>query len=217
MVSSFLAAVDRLKRLRRATVALTLVAAGVAAAVGFAFSEEGGPKRFGVVVEGELYRSGQLVPPHLERIVELYGVREIIDLNGPEPGLPGQAEEFAFAGRAGIPLHRFALAGDGTGDWREYAKALSVIDRCRREGKPVLIHCAAGSQRTSLAVAFYRLLIEERSPEAVYAEMLDYGWDESRNGYMLPYANRVLAKLAAHLAKLKIIDAPPRPLPVLRP
>jgi protein-tyrosine phosphatase len=173
-------------------------------------------KRFGVVVPGAVFRSGQISKWMLEPTVREHDIQAIVDINGLEPGLPGQAEEVALAERLGLEHYRFQLAGDGTGDIRRYADAVETLARCHRAGKPVLVHCAAGTQRTGGVVSFYRVLVLKHSPEQVVADLLPYGWDPVEDKLLLDYCNGHMAELAALLVERGVIDEVPSPLPVLR-
>jgi len=85
----------------------------------------------------------------------------------------------------------------------------------REKGKPVLVHCAAGTQRTGGVVAFYRLLVERKSPEFTFAEMRQYNYDPQRSPKLLKYVNDHIAEVAEDLVRDRIIDRAPDPLPRL--
>jgi protein tyrosine/serine phosphatase len=171
-------------------------------------------KRFGVVVPGQVFRSGQISDAMLEPTLRENGIRAIVDLNGIEPGLPGQAREIELAAQMGIELYRFPLGGDGTGDIRNYARAIGTIERCRREGKPVLVHCAAGTQRTGGVVACFRMLVLGHSPQDAVAELRSYDW-EPDDDELLTFVNSHMAELAELLAADGIIPQVPATLPKL--
>lgn len=137
------------------------------------------PKNFGAVVEGRIYRSGELVPGTTREVVESHGIRTIVDLGAHEPG----TTEEQVAQRTAEALHAdrvvFDLEGDATGDPNAYLQTLRIMTD--RDRQPVLVHCAAGSERTGAAVALYRYVIEGKSLDDAYEETKDHRHRTSKN------------------------------------
>jgi protein tyrosine phosphatase (PTP) superfamily phosphohydrolase (DUF442 family) len=129
------------------------------------------PRNFGVVEEGQIYRSGRLTPRMLREVCEDRNIRTIIDLTGDD-GEPEQIREQEEADRLGVQRVAYDLHGDGTGDPADYAEVLRIMADPDRQ--PVLVHCATGAQRTSAAVVLYRHLIQGRPLEEVYPESFEY-------------------------------------------
>jgi len=174
------------------------------------------PKRWGVVEKGLIYRSGQLSSSLVKRVLERHQIKVIVDLTGTMPDDRDQGAEQKAATELGIEHMRFPLGGEGTGDIANYAGAVTAIVDARRLGKPVLVHCAAGAQRTGGAIAFYRLLIEKKPPSFVVREMARYGWDPKRNKVLLDYIDEHMGELAVMLQEKGAIEEIPEPLPFLR-
>ena len=172
-------------------------------------------KRFGVVYPGEVYRSGQISKWMFEKTVQANGIQVVIDLNGIEQNDEHQAAEIASAKKLGLEHHRFPLGGDGRGDIRRYADAIAVIAACRKDGRPVLVHCSAGAQRTGGVVATYRMLVEEEPPAKAWDEMVQYGWKPAKEQELLDYVNENMAELARLLVERGVIARIPEPLPQL--
>jgi len=172
------------------------------------------PKRWGVVEDGTIYRSGQLHSYLVEKTLKRYRIATIVSLTFDDPNDKNQQAEHRAAANLGIDLQRYPLSGNGTGDIHNYAKAVAAIVRSRVSGRPVLVHCAAGSQRTGGAIAFYRLLVERRPTSFVYRELRRYGWKPS-NRALLDYVNGHMAELAQVLVEMDVIKDVPTPLPVL--
>lgn len=114
------------------------------------------PKNFGEVTTGEVYRSGRLTPEAMRKVVEDKGVRTIVDLGAWNPGSGGDQRERLTAESLGASYVRLPLFGDGRGDPNQYVRALRVITD--PGAQPVLVHCAAGSERTGVAIALYRMI-----------------------------------------------------------
>jgi len=148
------------------------------------------PKRFGVVVPGEIYRSGQLSRFLIESTLKRHGILHIVDLTGPDDVNPDQLAERNAARKLGIVHHRCPLSGDGSGDIEQYASALEVILRGQQAHEPVLVHCAAGSQRTGGVIAAYRLLFQGKSRHEVLHELAKYDWNPRKDRALLVYLVR---------------------------
>ena len=199
------------RRLRALIIGVLVVAAAIFAwdALKYRFIA----KRFGVVVPGRVYRSGQISKWMLDKTISEHGIAVIVDLQGVDPESEHQLYEIAAAERLGVELLRFPLAGDGTGDIARYADAVQAIAENERAGRPVLVHCAAGSQRTGGAVVSYRLLVRGDSPEIAFSELERFKWDPESP--LIGYLNARMSELARMLVERGVIDSVPDPLPQL--
>src|SRR5579863_2881874 len=139
------------------------------------------PKRWGVVQAGKIYRSGQISRHLVKQVLEANNIRTVVDLTFDNREDVNQAAELAAIAELGIERKLCPLDSDGTGDPHIYALAVAAVAASAREGKPVLVHCIAGAQRTGGVVALYRLLIEGRSPAFVLEEMQNYAYDPQRS------------------------------------
>lgn len=209
-------AATRARRLRYLVVGLLTVAVAVAVWENL-LKYRVTAKQWGVVTEGKIFRSGQISKWMIEKTLKKHGIQVIVDLTGLDPHDEGQQAEITAAKRFGIQLHRFPLRGDGTGDIHNYAKAIEVLVASERQHKPVLVHCAAGAQRTGGVVAAYRVLVLGQSPHDAYAELSRYGWKAHKDQILLEYLNGHMRELAELLVARKIIASVPDPLPVVEP
>lgn len=173
-------------------------------------------KRFGVVVPGLIYRSGQISPAMIEPTLTRYGIKAILNLQNADPSDAHQIAEVAAAERLGIEYYRVPLSGDGTGEPEEYAEAIEILNRCHQSGKPVLVHCAAGAERTGGVVATYRLYVERKSTEAVIAEMRQYGTSMGADSDLLAWLNVNLGEIARLLQERGVIKQLPSSVPKLK-
>jgi len=106
------------------------------------------PKRWAAVPGHNIYRSGQLSAALVKKTLAQHDIQVIVCLSGDElQNRDHQAEKNA-ATELGIEFHHFPLRGNGTGDIGQYAGALAAILEAEQQGKPVVVHCAAGVQRT---------------------------------------------------------------------
>lgn len=206
----------RMRRLRNWLIAILAVAAAVLVFDEF-IKYRLIAKRWGVVVEGKLYRSGQVSKWVLEDKLNEHNIQVVIDLNGIEADDEHQEAEIATVARLGLEHHRFKLHGDGTGDIRNYANAIEVIHNSVQEGRAVLVHCSGGAQRTGGVVSTYRMLVRGESPQDCYNKLDDYGWKAYKDMALVDYVNSHMGELAQMLVERGVIDEVPDPLPVLAP
>jgi protein tyrosine/serine phosphatase len=137
------------------------------------------PKNFGVVVPGQIYRSGELTPSTLRKVVEENQIRTILDLGTFTEGSAGDRREQATAHALGVVRYRFSLNGDATGNPNFYVQALQLMNDPAK--RPILVHCGAGSERTGCVVILYRNIIEGKAIDDVYTEALEYRHRPERN------------------------------------
>lgn len=175
------------------------------------------PKRFGVVEPGQIYRCGRLHQALVEKTLKKYDIARIVDLTGGYPKDQDLQAEVRATEALGIRRVEIFLQGDGTGDIRHYAEAIAFIHDAVRDNKPVLVHCAAGAQRTGGVIAAYRMLVQQKPPSEVHQEMTKYGWDPTKDRAVLEYLNNNMGSLAAMLVAKGVLDKVPEPLPQLGP
>lgn len=173
------------------------------------------PKRLGEVVPGKIYRSGQLTSPMLSKTVSKHGITTIVDLQLNDLQDELIQGEVKFAAEHGLRHFRFGLGGDGTGDVDRYVDAVEILIQCARKNEPVLVHCAAGAQRTGGVVACYRLLEEGADPDAVIAEMKKYDWRPEEDQELVDYLNQNLPYIADQLVARGTLAERPAEIPRL--
>ena len=158
---------------------------------------------FRVVEDGVLYRSGQLSPKQLERVLNEYGIRTVITLREqrdetkPDPTV---AEE-KYCHERGITYVKIPKHGWGDD---EIPKADAAVDAFLKAvndpaNQPVLVHCFAGIHRTGAHCALYRMEKNGWTRQEAMAEMKAFGYrhlDEEQD--VLEYLER--ADPASHQA-----------------
>lgn len=158
------------------------------------------PRRFGVVVPGAVYRSGQIRPGLIRGVLGRHGIGEILNLSPYQAHKRAHVAERRAAEALGVRFRHFALSGDGTGPVDAYLEVLERMDAARQGEPPVLVHCGAGAYRTGVAVAWFRVLLEGRTCDAALREMRDFGWDPSRRTairYLDEHLDQVAVRLSA--------------------
>ena len=145
------------------------------------------PLNFGVVEPGKLYRSGQISRQVVRKTLEANHIGVVIDLSSKWEDTPDAREERKSIAELGIQRVNLTLRGNGLGDPEIYPRVLEIIVAAERAGKPVLVHCQSGSQRTGGIVAAYRMLIEGKSEQDAIAEMKAYGHRPHSNPKLIPF------------------------------
>ncbi|MGQ0633017.1 MAG: tyrosine-protein phosphatase [Planctomycetaceae bacterium] len=203
-------------------VAIVVLAAGVALAISpdlaRSVRDRFIPKRFGVVEPGKLFRSGQISTALVKKTLKQHGIKRVVDLTGAgdTPEKAYHDAELVAIDELGIARVSCPLNSDGTGDVVVYAAAVKALVDAQRAGEPALVHCAAGTQRTGGVVALYRLFVQHKPPEEVFAEMQRYKYDAKRSPKLLAYLNEHMPELAQELVCNGAIDRVPETLPALR-
>lgn len=175
------------------------------------------PKRFGVVEPGHLYRSGALTTAALEKVVSQHHIRTIVDLGGFHPGSPADRREASAAALLGVRRETLPLFGDGTGDPNRYVAALRLM--LDADAGPVLVHCSAGSQRTGVAIALYRMYVDHWTLDQAIEEAGKFDHDPADNPNFRPYLERWAEAIFASLESGQPIpyDGPTPPASVNAP
>lgn len=112
---------------------------------------------FAVVEEGVLYRSGQPTAGGWQAIQDRYQIRTVVNLRRFRPDADWWKAETAFCRRSGIELVHLPIGPDGVTD-EQWGRFLGIVTDPSRQ--PVLVHCMAGSVRTGVMVAGYRIAVQ---------------------------------------------------------
>ena len=160
------------------------------------------PRNFGAVEQGHIYRSGRLTPATMEKVIVENKIKTVIDLGAYELNTPDDVLERRTVAALGAARVRFTLSGDATGDPQDYVDALRIM--ANPANHPVLVHCAAGSERTSAAVMLYRKAFQGVSFEQSIAEAKQHKHDPADNPRLLEYlakhGDAIIAQVKAETA-----------------
>jgi protein tyrosine phosphatase (PTP) superfamily phosphohydrolase (DUF442 family) len=171
------------------------------------------PRKLRVVDPGQIYASGQINRRLLRAVLIDRKIKVIVCLVDDQLDDPDVLAERRLANDLGIERYNYPLEGDGTGDIHSYANAVAKMVESERAGKPILVHCSSGAQRSNGAVFYFRVLVERRDPAQAAREMIRNAHDPRRNPALIPYLNAHMAQMAQLLVDRKIIDRVPDPLP----
>ncbi len=125
---------------------------------------------FHVVAPG-VWRSGATNKKTLKRM-KRQGLRTVVNLRRSKSY---HKKERDIAQKLGLQYHHFPMDPRKAQDRAYLQSILSVISDPANQ--PVLVHCRSGKDRTGLIAGLYKLQQEEVSVEAVYKEMLLYGYN----------------------------------------
>lgn len=166
------------------------------------------PKRLATVEPG-LYRSGYNQPGPLRRIIRTYGIRQVLCLANYTPDTPKGRKEHDVAREMGVEVTVLPMPGDGRADFARLDQAADfVADPANR---PLLVHCAAGVQRTGATIAAYRMKHQGWTYEQAVAEAERHGLDPGENPELYAYLRRYERYLKREAA------ATTRPAPATQP
>lgn len=182
------------KRNKARLLVLAAVLAVAAAAAGWVgWTQFGPPKRFAVVEAGRLYRCGEITPRQLERVAHEHGIRTVLSML--DPAHPDSVAERAEAERLGLRWLNVPLKGDGSSNDADRDQIRAIL--LDSQNAPLLVHCAAGANRTGLACGMYRIHADGWTVEQVLTEMRTHGFDDLPKHENLRAALRAEAELAA--------------------
>lgn len=132
------------------------------------------PKRFATVASGRLYRSGGVSPAQLAYLRDAYGIRTVLSMLNPEA--PESIAEREAAERLGLRWLNVPLRGNGASEPQQREQVREIV--LDESLAPLLVHCAAGVNRTGLAVGMYRLHACDWSADQVRREMLAFDFED---------------------------------------
>lgn len=129
---------------------------GIVAAVYFWYLDEQG--NFHPITPREAYRSAQLDQDELEYYIHKFGIHSIINLRGNNVGESWYAKEIATSRKLGIRHYDLGVLSAGRRpSSHEIEKLLKIF---RIAPRPVLIHCQGGADRSGLAAALWKMVID---------------------------------------------------------
>ena len=108
------------------------------------------------------------------------------------------------------------LDGSGNGPHENYVRAVKEMVRAVEEKTPLLVHCAAGTQRTGGAVGLYRMFLEGWSGSEAYAEYLRVR-GKADSFRLMNYLNKNMDAIVTGLVREGVLESKPDPLPWFGP
>jgi protein tyrosine phosphatase (PTP) superfamily phosphohydrolase (DUF442 family) len=116
----------------------------------------------------EAYRSAQLDQDELEHYIRKHAIRPVVNLRGMHHDEKWYRDEIGVCGTLGVAHYDLDLSADKAPTTTEIGDLLGLFERAPR---PVLIHCQAGADRSGLAAALWKLVVD-RVPKSVARKQL---------------------------------------------
>jgi protein tyrosine/serine phosphatase len=173
------------KSIRQAAIALALMSSVTAGAIGVYCGVLQLLGNVHVVVEKQFYRSAQLDKATLERVIQEYGIKSILNLLGTSHEKSWYADEIAVSRQLGVEHHDYGISASEFVNANKIDEILKIL---RGAPKPILVHCKNGADRSGLVSAIYLAEIQGVAvDEAIGQLSLYYGhfpWLISETGAM---------------------------------
>ncbi|HNS49437.1 MAG TPA: tyrosine-protein phosphatase [bacterium] len=112
---------------------------------------------FQTVIQGCLYRSGQLSAGQLETRIRQCGLKSVVNLRGRNETSGWWRQETELCRRLGVAHLDFTLSSRKPAGPEQLDRLAELL---RSAPKPALVHCQGGADRTGLAAAVYVYEVE---------------------------------------------------------
>ncbi len=159
-----------MSRRLKTSIAVMIAVLGVGLAYHLYMEEQG---NFHAITAGEAYRSALLDRDELEYYIDEYRIKSIINLLGHHPDQAWYREEIKVSQEKNVKHYDVSLAPARQPTEDEVRNLVEIF---RNAPRPVLIHCKAGADRSGLAAAIWKVVInKEPKSEAMKQLSIWYG------------------------------------------
>ncbi len=158
----------RFVRLNRLLGAIALV---VAVALGFMGYIGLFNSNFREVTPGKCYRSAQLKPEALKETIASRGLKSVLNLRGERKNEEWYKGEVAVCETAKIDHTDINI---GLGELPKPSTLKLLVEKLEAGPYPMLLHCRSGADRSGLAGAFYRHIVEKKPLEEAEADQVTW-------------------------------------------
>ncbi|MDA8242293.1 MAG: dual specificity protein phosphatase family protein [Nitrospiraceae bacterium] len=137
----------------------------------FLYMEEQG--NFHQVAPGEAYRSAQLDRDEFEYYIKKYQIKSVVNLRGQNVDAPWYKEETVACAEQNVRHFDIPLSATDEPKEEDIRRLIEIFISAPR---PLLMHCQAGADRSGLAAAIWKVVIDhEPKSEARKQLSLLYG------------------------------------------
>jgi protein tyrosine/serine phosphatase len=113
---------------------------------------------FHPITAGEAYRSAKLDKDELEHYVKKYNIKSIVNLLGEDSRKSWYREEIQVSAEHNIKHYDICLSATHEPTEEEARRLVEIFKNAPR---PVLIHCKGGSDRSGLAAAMWKVIVDK--------------------------------------------------------
>ncbi|MEW6077819.1 MAG: tyrosine-protein phosphatase [Thermodesulfobacteriota bacterium] len=155
------------------------------------------PEHFVVVEDGVLYRSALLTPDNLNKVLDRYGIKTVVDLSA-EHDRKRKAlheEESRICRNKGVAWIPLSLPPETPPDDMQIARWLDLMKNPGNH--PVLVHCTHGVVRTGMMTAIYEMELRGTNNRQTFAGLPTFGhdWEDNVREFILNYSPRSTARI----------------------
>ena len=136
-------------------------------------------------VNPEIYRSSQPDKQQMQTIVEIYGIKSVINLREYHSDVDETAN-------LSVKLYEVPLAAGDLSE-EDLRKVLQIMQKAP---KPLLVHCMHGSDRTGAVIAAYRIACENYPVEKAIDELKNERFGHHK--YTYPNIEHLLRSIKWH-------------------
>lgn len=115
---------------------------------------------FHVVTEGKAFRSAQLGSEALAGYIKQYNIQSVVNLRDGHSDEAWYKEEVAVCNMLGVQHYDVRLSSTRMPKPESIHQLIAVFKSAPR---PVLIHCQGGADRTGLASAIWKVVVDKES------------------------------------------------------
>jgi uncharacterized protein (TIGR01244 family) len=120
-------------------------------------------------VDEGVYRSAQLMPWRLKKIIKKYGIKTIINLRGNNKNFLYEKEK-EICEQMGVEYYTVSLLSRSPEKIRK-SELEKLVDILKNAKKPILFHCKAGADRTGFTAVLWHILKGRDKNEAIKKEL----------------------------------------------
>lgn len=135
------------------------------------------PEHFSVVEDGVLYRSALLDSGNLNKVLDRYGIKTVVDLSAYHDRKREalHQEEARICREKGVNWVPLSMRSQTPPTGQQVTQWLDLLKN--PENHPILVHCTHGVVRTGIMVAIYEIEFKRADNQHVFSELLSFCHD----------------------------------------
>jgi len=126
---------------------------------------------FHCVTESKAYRSGQLDTDKLEHYISKYNIKSVLNLRGENSDKQWYLDETDVCKRNNVAHYDLSLSARREPSDKDIKQMIEIFETAPH---PILIHCRGGSDRSSLASAIWKVVVEGKTKEQAKDQLSVY-------------------------------------------